>query len=371
MPLEPGQVLKVSYDDKSLPWTIYAKEDVPLAPRAGVEVKDVVAGRSFHWRKNIDVTLPGNIIVERDKKEERIILSNDVLFENYLACLIASEMNATCPPAFVRAQAVAARSWAFVFLRNKHPNEPFDVCNDDDCQRYQGTTHLNEEALAAVAQCRGQFLINQEGFVLPAYYSKCCGGHQELAQNVFGFPVKGLSAELDGLSIEQAYCSPKYVDKKALSEYLGAVDEEGSYFRWQTNVSAQTIISSLQEKFGLADVSSLLDVIPGQQGVSGRIKNLTIVYMNEEDAKRVFLLSDQYDIRKALHDTFLYSSAFDYEVERQEDGAISSLKLSGKGWGHGVGLCQLGALGMALEGLDYCKILRHYYRETSLKRVYP
>ena len=369
--LKAGQELTVSLDEPSLPWTIYPKDTIALAPQVGLTIKDVVAGRSFHWKKNIDVTVPGNVFIDRDKDGKSLIVTNYVLFEDYLACLIASEMNASCPAAFIRAQATAARSWAYVFLRNKHPHEPFDVCNDDDCQRYQGTTHLSEEALAAVAECRGQFLLSSKGFVLPAYYSKCCGGHQELAENVFGFIVPGLSADVDGESKEEAYCSPKYLNEQALSDYLGVVDEDGSYFRWQLEVDSATIIASLKNRFGLQDVKSLVDLRSGKRGVSGRLKSLTIVYMNDQEEKRAFDLSDQYDIRKALHDTFLYSSAFDYEFERKEDGAIDSLKLSGKGWGHGVGLCQMGALAMALEGMDYCKILRHYYPETSLERVYP
>ena len=358
----------------------------------GIQIDAVAAGRGFHWQKEISQCFAGDF--EVSLADGFLVAVNILPFENYLACVGSSEMSSDCPAEFAKAQITAARSWTRVFLGDKHPGEPFSVCNDDDCQRYQGTTHLRAEFLTQVRDCRGEFLLTTSGVVCPAYYAKSCGGMTENPQAIFGFPVSGIKALADAtpaqfadcdLSSEPAfekwlslksddcgsiYCSSISVPENSLKKYIGAVDEAGKYFRWEYTLAAETLLENLKHKFELKDVATIRNISPIKRSISGRLTELRIQYLNTKGAEAEFLLSNQYDIRRALHPSFLFSSAFIHEAEKDAAGSISRIKLRGAGWGHGVGLCQIGALGMALKGADSHAILRHYYPDTSVFKAY-
>ncbi len=371
--------------------TLSVNESRPLAPQAGTEIQGVVAGRSFHWKKEIDQICHGSFSVH--PAEDGIIVVNHIPFEDYLSCVIASEMSAECPESFIQAQVTAARSWASVFLHNKHSETPYTICNDDDCQRYQGTTHLTQECIAAAKGCRGDFLVREDGSIVPTYYSKSCGGRTETAKACFDLDLPYLSSIFDGSSSsplatynlqddddfeewlhstpekhDAPFCSPAYISEEELPQFLGAVDEPQKYYRWNSSISSEELRKSLQEKFHIT-ASAILATTPGKRGASGRYLSYSITYRDTNGEEQVLKLENQYQIRQAFHDSFLFSSAFLAEEKRSGD-EVSEIIFSGGGWGHGVGLCQIGALGMALDGKSYEEIVRHYFPKAQLKKGY-
>ncbi len=361
-----------------------------LEPNSGIKVDGIIAGRHFHWRKEISQTLPGEI--EFIAQDSSIILVNSIGFEFYITAVVASEMSGeNSPPEFARAQAVAARSWAWTFFTNKYPGKPYTLCNDDMSQRYQGTTHLSARVIEAVKECRAEYLIEDSGNVVACYYSKSTGGHGELAEGVFGFPVPGLGASYDcpienqpalDLSIEEdfiewlrderyskklgIYCSPQLISETELPKYLGVVDQQAEYFRWRHTTTVTTILKKLTDKYQLTDLTALLNIIPGKRGISGRYLNLTLQLLKADGSEVDFEIPTQFDIRAILHESFLFSSAFIFKADRDAQQRITNLHFEGAGWGHGVGLCQIGALGMALSGKDYKTILKHYFPTAKL-----
>jgi len=362
-----------------------------LEAKAGIILHPMVVGRSFHWRKELELSFAGAVHFYAAGKY--LVAVNEINLEQYLACVLSSEMGTACPAEFMKAQAIAARSWVVVFLHNKHTGTPYTICNDDDCQRYQGTTYLSQSVLKAVGDCRGEFLITADNLVCAAYYSKSCGGHSEEPENVLGFKVRGLKpawdafpkrpAKLDLREEEQflqwlsgchhkqleVFCSPATVPEAKLSSYLGAVDEKGAYYRWEHSITEAELIQNLKDRFKVGDIAEILDLAPTRRGYSGRILGLEVKYKDTEGAVKSFNLSDQYDIRRALHRSFLLSSAITYCWERNQDGQ-RTLAIKGCGWGHGLGLCQIGAVGMALKGFNCQDILRHYYPDCRVVKAY-
>lgn len=341
-----------------------------LHPRKGLVLDGVVAGRGFHWQKELTQTLPGNF--EFHAEQDRLVVVNELSFEAYIACVVASEMSAVCPPEFSKAQAVAARSWACVFLGNKHPGKPFAICNDDDCQRYQGTTHASAETLRAVHACKGKFLITPEKYVCPAYYSKSCGGHTEDPAEIFGFHIAGFAsiADSEPKSPHKVYCSPACVPEQELKQYLGAVDEKGKYYRWSYSLPHDVLVENLRTRFGVTDVQEIRTLSPEKRSKGRRITMLRIGYRDAGGTEKEIFLRDQYDIRRALHAAFLFSSNVELKINREKSGKVSTIDMVGSGWGHGVGLCQIGALGMALSGRGYGEILKHYFPGCELVSAY-
>ncbi|MDC0357838.1 SpoIID/LytB domain-containing protein, partial [Oligoflexia bacterium] len=304
----------------------------PVKAVSGIMFDSIVAGRGFHWEKVLPLTFSGSF--EFIPKDASIILVNTVNFEDYLASVISSEMGSCCPVEFSKALAVASRSWATVFLGHKHPDAPFAICNDDDCQRYQGTTHLSQLAIDAVQACRGEFLTCPDETVCPGYYSKICGGFSEKAEHAFGFEVAGLAAVPDfpvqgsctlnlGENLsdeanftawlnggEESFCSAATVKEADYQQYLGAVDVSGTYFRWDYSISAKDLVRNLSNKFNLNDISQVTGFRLGPRGTSGRVLNLTVDYLTKAGTQQELYLENQYDIRRALHPSFLYSTAF-------------------------------------------------------------
>jgi len=365
-----------------------------LAAGAGVLVRDVVAGRGFHWQKRIDQTLSGALKLLPG--QHGVVLVNELPLEDYLAGVITAEMSGACPADFLKAQCVVARSWLLAMTEPKHDAEPFDRCNDDCCQRYQGTAELSPTALEAVRATRGLALLDPAGNVLDANYAKSCGGISETPLTVWGIDKPGLSAIVDAppdanerrffpitdsnldqyldgdwLKATRIYCSPNVVPADAIGRYLGRVDESGDYFRWTVRYERSELEKLLREAVPEArDLAVLRDIRVTARGVSGRAHVVELEW--EDAAGRIITvqLDSEYRIRQVLHRKFLYSSAFAARTQRDADDRLKTVTLRGAGWGHGVGMCQIGALGMALSGIDYETICRHYYPEARLARVY-
>lgn len=351
-----------------------------LSSKHGVKIDSVVAGRGFHWEKKIQPVLPGRL--HFSVVDGSILLINELSVEAYVACVATSEMGAAAPDALLAAQTIVARCWALASVERKHADLNFDVCNDDCCQRYQGTTYLTDFALAAAIATENEILAH-DNKVIDARYSKSCGGIVEDYTVVWGgekvpylIPLwdgpdhpEGYAADdLTALfAYQDAYCSSKRFEHVDLAAMLGKVDETGSYYRWDGTVKKQVILNNLKRYFGI-DWIELFEVIALKRGASGRISHLRLAGENQAGAQVTFDLKREYDIRRTFSESFLYSSAFIIENPGtlEEDDAV---KLHGAGWGHGVGLCQMGALGMALAGFSYPEILSHYYPNTTLTKI--
>lgn len=354
-----------------------------LEPANGIALNPVIAGRNFHWRKTIEAIYHGNLEFENCGQKLQVV--NEIPFEDYLACVVTSEMGSECPVEFMKAQIVAARSWAYVFLHDKHPGSGFDVCNDDDCQRYQGSTFLGKAALRASLETRGEFLVfrnkDENKYVVPAYYYKTCGGISECSSEILGFDEPSLSSVCDcpqdckqqqtaeafislkNLPATNYYCGK--ADGQDLHKYLGKVDEGGAHFRWQRRTTHAELLENLKIKCGLRNAFRINSLNPVKRSQGHRITVLDIEYETKDQGPLLLRLNTQYQIREALSPSFLPSSAFLYEKDK--DG---NFIFSGAGWGHGVGLCQVGALMMALAGKSYQEILSHYFPQSILEKSY-
>ncbi len=352
-----------------------------LNPGQGLLLKNMIAGRDFHWKKYIDITVAGAVHINR--LDDRFIVINELPFEDYLACVATSEMGAACPQALLEAQTIAARSWMLANVEQKHIHLGMDVCNDDCCQRYQGTTFLSRPSAAAALNTAGSVIMFGEQ-VADARYSKSCGGVTESYEKVWpGQAVPYLShfadwdkkQTLPDLSIEEnaeqwindqpeAFCSPHTVDEKTLKKYLGSVDEDGAYYRWTVTLK-QTEVCQQFSKANHVSAARINGLRILERGHSGRVIRLAVSWMDSTGKSQNSILCSEYNIRHSLSKNFLYSSAF--IIARANE---SEFILHGAGWGHGVGLCQIGALGMALKGYTSEQIIAHYFPGTRLTQIY-
>ncbi len=362
----------------------------PQADDASFSLKDVTIGVNFHWERQETQTFEGilRIVVEADK----IVAINELPVERYLTSVISSEMSATASPEFLKAHAVISRSWLlsqmekrqkhqeggdnfFSFVKkddelirwyDREDHTIFDVCADDHCQRYQGITKANNPHVSeAIAATRGQVLTSPRSLSLPkgsplssdfeicdARFSKCCGGETEEFQYCWEDTPKPYL-----VSFHDPYCNTS--DKKILSQVLNDFDQETpDFYRWQVEYSQAELSELVSRKTGI-DFGTITDLIPLDRGKSGRIWRLKIV-----GTKKTFTIGKELEIRRALSESHLLSSAF--EVEKITDKFI----LHGKGWGHGVGLCQIGAAVMGEQGKTYDEILLFYYRGAQIQRLY-
>lgn len=365
----------------------------PSRPGEGIRVKNMVAGRGFHWHKRIEQTLTGTVEFTEDRG--KVVMINILPLEDYLLGVITSEMSGECPVDFMKSQAVAARSWLLATPFPTHANESFDWCNDDHCQRYQGSEGWSERAIQAIADCRGEVLITPSGKYCDARYSKSCGGISEDSLSVWGMHLEGLTSIVDApedsethqfsqltesrmkeyvegswLKSAGIYCSPEVVPEPTLKRYLGRVDEEGQYFRWSRTIGHDELCAQLIEKANLQDLDEIIDLRPGKRGKSGRLESLDVEYRTFSGEIKGYRINLEYHIRAMLARDFLYSSAFILEHHRDSHGKLKEVTLKGAGWGHGAGLCQIGALGMALKGISYRDILLHYYQGVTLEKIY-
>lgn len=374
------------------------------------ELEGVTIGVDFHWQRKENQRFRGSlrIIVEKGK----LTAINIIDVEDYLVSVISSEMSATSSLALLRAHAVISRSWVLSMMsrdksllppasthpvakalnpgpsmikywdREDHLN--FDVCADDHCQRYQGVSRVSTyDAAGAVSDTRGE-VLTYKGELCDTRFSKCCGGVFERFETCWddsGRPY--LDAGRDGvnpsdfpdLTVEEnaekwilgspeAFCNT--TDVRTLSQVLNGYDRETpDFYRWTEELSQEKISHLVRERLG-TDLGEIVRLVPLTRGTSGRIRELKIVGTKSE-----LTIGKELMIRRTLSDSHLYSSAFVIEtLDMDSDGIPARFVIHGAGWGHGVGLCQIGAAIMGERGYSYDEILHHYYINAELTRLY-
>jgi SpoIID/LytB domain protein len=365
--------------------------EVALAPSDSAScafaLDEVTIGIGFHWERKERQVFRGAFRLV--KREAGLTVINDVSLEEYVTSVISSEMSASCPLELLKAHAVISRSWMWFpkanpvrsgsgrsgdpdsrailrwYGREAHPD--FDVCADDHCQRYQGITKAFSTAAAeAVRATAGEFL-RYRGAICDARFSKCCGGITEryatawedenipYLESVRDSPEQSRACDSEDWirSNPRAYCNT--TDSELLARVLPGFDREtGDFYRWRVEYTSEELADLVRSRLAI-DLGPIRDLQALARGPSGRIYRLKIV--GERD---YVIIGKELEIRRALSRTHLYSSAF---VVDRESGRFV---LRGAGWGHGVGLCQIGAAVMANEGKTYTEILRHYYRGTTV-----
>ncbi len=348
------------------------------------QLSSIRAGRGFHWEKEIRITIEGELDIK--VINGYLFVTNYIPLEKYLVCVATSEMSGDCPSALLIAQTIAARSWLLAAAEQKHANIGLDACNDDCCQRYQGKENITDEALRAAKNSRGKVVLFDDE-ICDTRYSKSCGGMSEHNENVWqGNPKPYLRGVFDSpeslnpdLSSEmglsnwihkpsRCFCDSHFVPIDQLKDYLGKVDELKNYFRWHITYSQNELAQLISKKTGQS-FDSITALQPINRGISGRITNLRIKGEKKDNPVSI-QLNSEYEIRRVLHPEFLYSSAFIIEINSTLNTHLAQLTLHGAGWGHGVGLCQIGALGMSLNGKSTQEILSHYFKSTELRKIY-
>jgi len=395
-----GQV--ILSDSKGL--EIIRQNEVLLLPDASAKtfftVLNVKIGINFHWQRIQEQSFRGALLLSGNN-EDTFNLINVISLEEYLASVISSEMSAEAPLEFLKAQAITARSWLLAMLAKKkstrtlpekkddeimvwqdvNDHQEFDVCADDHCQRYQGITRIISDQVArAIDATHGTFLTSA-GEICDARYYKCCGGQTDIfssawenkspsyLQNITDSehshpPVLSETQAADWLySLPPAYCNT--TDKALLGKILPAFDQETlNFYRWQVTYTRQELEYILKKKSGM-DFGDLQHIIPLERGPSGRIFKLKII-----GSKRTVIVGKELEIRRWLSESHLFSSAFVVVSEHAADGSVQHFIFHGGGWGHGVGLCQIGAAVMAAKGHKAEEILAHYFTGAILRKLY-
>ena len=382
----------------------------PQSADASFSLSDVTIGVNFHWERKETQTFLGTLrfVVESDK----IVAINELPVEKYLESVISSEMSATSSLELLKAHAVISRSWLLAQMKkrrevaesgnnffsftkkedtlirwyDREDHTLFDVCADDHCQRYQGITKETSPHVAeAIRQTKGQILMDGEE-ICDARFSKCCGGITEEFQYCWEDTPKtyltavrdialGVEHTLPNLSNEEeaekwirfnppAFCNTQ--DKKILSEVLNDYDQETvNFYRWKETLSQEKLQQLIADKLKM-DLGAILDMKAVERGKSGRISKLQII-----GTEKIFTIGKELEIRRTLSDSHLLSSAFVVDkYDKDEQGVPQRFELIGAGWGHGVGLCQIGAAVMGEQGYHYDAILLHYYQGAEIKKLY-
>ena len=400
----------VSFSENGVLWngkTYRQLEFLPQSDEASFSLYDVTIGVNFHWERKETQTFLGKLkfIVNGNS----VCAVNELPVERYLESVISSEMSATSSLELLKAHAVISRSWLLVQMQNRRKGEAtahvaaseiqgngelirwydredhtlFDVCADDHCQRYQGITKETSAHVAeAIRQTAGQVLTDEDE-ICDARFSKCCGGETEEFQYCWENLRKPYLVALRDapqqealdLTVEanadrwirsspESFCNTR--DAKVLSQVLNNYDQETSdFYRWRVEYTQQQVQQLLTEKLGI-DFGAVVDLIPVERGTSGRLSKLRIV-----GEKLTLVIGKELEIRRALSKSHLYSSAFVVDAfDRNEQGIPKRFALIGAGWGHGVGLCQIGAAVMGERGYSYKEILLHYYPGAIIKQIY-
>lgn len=402
---------------------------IPLEEEASdFELKDVVIGVDFHWQRKENQRFKG--VLELLIEEGKLTAVNHVRVEDYLTSVISSEMSATASKELLKAHAVISRSWLLASMKSVEKEYPslkahpeahrctmpdtpdygeeqirwyerdahtrFDVCADDHCQRYQGITRATRETVReAIEATRGEVLTS-EGSICDARFSKCCGGAFEefefcwdnvhypyLQKKADNLDKAGQAPQLPDLTREEeaeqwirtspeAFCNTQ--DKEILSQVLNSYDQETTdFYRWKVSYTQEELSELIRKRSGV-DYGQIADLIPVARGTSGRLWKLKIV-----GTKRSCVIGKELEIRRTLSPSHLYSSAFVVdkeglvEAETNTDGITqvpARFTLTGAGWGHGAGLCQIGAAVMGAKGYSYDAILRHYFEGAELTKLY-
>jgi len=388
----------------------FSARQVRLVPLAGstFTLHGVRIGIGFHWEKAEKQVFKGSLVLECGP-DGNLMAINEIQIEEYLKSVISSEMSASAPAEFLKAHAIASRSWLGAMIARKKEKAPvtappsrsepgpgsvtefikwydredhdrFDVCADDHCQRYQGITRIASGAPArAVADTRGIFLVSNRK-ICDARYFKCCGGITENFSSAWEdrnidylssisdsiSPCKPIESEQEALnwvhSRPDAFCNTG--DEALLARILPENDRGTDFFRWRVSYSRSELEELLRQKSGL-DFGTISELVPLQRGPSGRIIMLEI-----RGSEKTAVIGKELEIRKWLSPTHLLSSAFSVSIEKDGSGVPSRYTLDGAGWGHGVGMCQIGAAVMASRGFSAEEILRHYFQGAGLEKLY-
>ncbi len=343
-----------------------------------ITITDVVIGIQFHWQKYEDLDYRG-IIEVGFNNQGKLVVINEIDLESYLISVNSSEMTADCPLALLEAQTIAARSTVLATMGKHHYNTNFHLCSDDHCQCYHGKKREQQPSRQAVENTWGEVILFGDE-ICDARYSKICGGIMEAYHDVW--ENRKIPYMVSGIDSTEKIDYPANTEEKAkklIDTYLPVFCNTQLYplpaklanlyatknlFRWEVSYERRELEVLIKEKTG-EDIGELLDIVPLQRGDSGRI-----IYLELIGSKKKLKIGKELEIRRVLSKSHLYSSCFYVKKEIDEQGKVSRFILKGAGWGHGVGLCQVGATVMAMKGFGYAKILEHYYQETQLVKLY-
>lgn len=401
---------QVSFEEGGILWNGNVYRELtftPLDEDSSFSLYDVTIGINFHWERQETQSFIGTLKLV--VYEGKITAINILPAEDYLTSVISSEMNATSSLEFLKAHAVVSRSWLlaqiekrkamskkqgdfFSFVKtdteyirwyDREDHTIFDVCADDHCQRYQGITKATNQSVAeAVKATRGQVMMYKNS-ICDARFSKCCGGITEEFdtcwenkkypyltavrddKNDTAMPYLTIEEEADKWirSTPDSFCNTH--DKHIISQILNNYDQETTnFYRWKVRYTQEEIAELIRTNTK-CDYGQIIDLIPVERGKSGRISKLKIV-----GTLKTLIIGKELEIRRTLSDTHLFSSAFVVDKGPQQDDVPAWFELTGAGWGHGVGLCQIGAAVMGEKGYNYNDILLHYYKDADIRKLY-
>ena len=401
----------ISYQEGCILWNNEPYDELTFTPQeedSYFSLHEVTIGINFHWERQETQSFKGALKLVIDNHKIHAI--NLISVEDYLTSVISSEMSATSSSEFLKAHAVISRSWLFAqmekrkalsnqkgsqttsivetdteFIRwyDREDHTIFDVCADDHCQRYQGITKASSPTVAEAIQATRGELIMYGNEICDARFSKCCGGITEEFKYCWEdkqYPyLKAICDTKDDqppfdLTIEAeaeqwirtsppSFCHTN--DKKVLSQILNNFDQETTqFYRWEVSYTQEELAELIRNRTE-TDYGQIIDLIPIERGKSGRISKLKIV-----GTKKTMIIGKELEIRRTLSNTHLFSSAFVVDKAESNNGIPDNFTLIGAGWGHGVGLCQIGAAVMGEEGYPYDEILSHYYPGSNIQKIY-
>ena len=396
---EDGRVSFFEQQFDSLHFTPIEEQDY-TSEDGYFELEDVVIGINFHWERKENQRFKGGLtfMIENGK----VVAINEIPTEAYIFSVISSEMSATASLELLKAHAVISRSWLLKpIIHNEHnatavlehrtedelikwyerdSHELYNVCADDHCQRYQGITRARTENVRLAIEATRGLVLTSHGQICDARFSKSCGGVSELFENcwadehysylerVVDSQSLTVNSQQMDLTIEEnaeawirgeydSFCNTH--DKEILSQVLNNYDQETTdFYRWKVEYTTEQLSELVARRSGI-DFGTIIALEPVERGVSGRLTRLRIV-----GTKRTMIVGKELEIRRWLSESHLYSSAF--VVDKTENGFV----LTGAGWGHGVGLCQIGAAVMGAKGYKYDEILYHYFVDSQLNVLY-
>ena len=402
----------VSFSEGGILWNGNLYKELTFTPQEkqnSFSLYDVTIGINFHWERQETQTFSG--VLKLTVEEGKIAAINVLPVEEYLTSVISSEMSANSSLELLKAHAIVSRSWLFaqiekrkamsgknegffsftktreeyIRLYDREDHTIFDVCADDHCQRYQGITKASNATVAEAVRATRGMLLMHDNQVCDARFSKCCGGATEQFEYCWendhhpyltavrdagkeeNQPLPDLTKEEEADRwIRQAppsFCDTR--DEKILSQILNHYDQETSdFYRWQIQYTQEELAELIRTNTR-TDYGDILDLIPVQRGTSGRICKLKIV-----GSLKTYTIGKEMEIRRVLSDSHLFSSAFVVDKREVTDGVPQYFLISGAGWGHGVGLCQIGAAVMGEKGYSYEEILLHYYKDAEIRKLY-
>lgn len=400
----------VSFSEGGILWNGNLYRELTFTPqdeRTSFSLYDVTIGINFHWERQETQSFMGTLKLVVD--EGKITAINILPVEDYLISVISSEMNATSSLEFLKAHAVVSRSWLFAQMEKRkalcNKNEGFfsfvkteneyirwydredhtifDVCADDHCQRYQGITRESTQKVREAIQATWGEVLMHNGKLCDARFSKSCGGvfeefeycwepthHDYLVAKHDGADADNfpdLTVEENArewiLGSPESFCNT--TDKNILSQVLNSYDQETvDFYRWKVEYTQEELSELIKNRSGV-DYGDIIDLVPVARGTSGRLYRMKIV-----GSKKTMIIGKELEIRRTLSPSHLYSSAFVVEKEGEKNGLPQKFVLRGAGWGHGVGLCQIGAAVMGEKGYNYNQILQHYFVGSEITKIY-